>query len=129
MTHTYIVSSYDRGVRKIQEVEATSADDAIDIIANRARGRHARQYASYTRRWQNSPFEADRDNAHAQSDYEGLTGWAARRKEVIDAEAQARNQVARDAGCALASAGYAVVENPGRLLYRRRGLGLLSERP
>lgn len=98
--NTYIVKEYRVrfGFERQVEVDAVSADDAIDMIANKARGRHGRQYASYTRRWQNSPEEADRDNAHAQADSEGLRGWAAVRKGVVPAEAEARNDSRSSAG-------------------------------
>jgi len=69
---------------------AATADAALAMASHRPAG----DYASLTRRWQNSPVAADRDNCHAQANAAGTIGWAVWRVDCDPAAADHRSDVA-----------------------------------
>lgn len=91
-SHTYIVTAYHPGrnnalVETKVEVVAASADDAIKMTTKIS------NFASFTRRWQNSPVSADRDNCHVQANSAGTIGWAAHRADLDPKAAEHRSDV------------------------------------
>lgn len=72
---TYTVTAYTPKFTRRHTVEA---EDALAAIRKLTRG--ARSFVSVTRKNQNAEDLADRDNAHAQVDRAGRTGFAACRK-------------------------------------------------
>lgn len=92
-SHMYTVRAYSLRGGKFHEVlSQVIAADALAALAM-VSGRRDHEYANHTRRWQNSPVAADRDNCHAQANGAGTIGWAVTRVDLDPVAADHRNDV------------------------------------
>jgi hypothetical protein len=84
--HTYTVYAYAYAPRRgelVETVHTVTAPTSLAALAKVAGPQ--RRYANLTRRRQNAPDEAMRDNCHAQLNGAGTIGWAVERAGVDEA--------------------------------------------
>jgi len=92
--HRYLVRAYaPRGGELQSTVTEVTAADALGALASVSGRNRDFKYASLTRRWQNSPVAADRDNCHAQANGAGTVGWAVTRADLDPVAAEHRSDV------------------------------------
>lgn len=92
--NNYIVTSYMHGKEKTYKIMGKSALEVLRGFKMRGKNGGRINPVSVTSCFQKSPVESDRDNVHAQFNRAGSKGIYVKREEMIEEEADVRNDQA-----------------------------------